>query len=55
MAVLTNLASTLTARYFPSKTLTDAFYLDGRLFGKREARQADITIEQEQMNGKLII
>jgi hypothetical protein len=48
MAVLTNLASTLTARYFPSKTLTDAFYLDGRLFGKREARQADITIEKNE-------
>ena len=48
MAILTNLASTLTARYFPSNTLTDAFYLDGRLFGKREARQADITLEKNE-------
>jgi len=48
MAVLTRLASTLTARYFPSQTLTDAFYLDGRLFGKRETRQADITIEKNE-------
>ncbi|MCR5528375.1 MAG: hypothetical protein K6F49_04060 [Saccharofermentans sp.] len=48
MATLTRLASTLTARYFPSQTLTDAFYIDGRLFGKREARQADITIDKEE-------
>ncbi|MCQ2516035.1 MAG: hypothetical protein MJ094_04150 [Saccharofermentans sp.] len=48
MAVLTRLASTLTARYFPSQTLTDAFYIDGRLFGKRETRQADITIEKNE-------
>lgn len=48
MATLTRLASTLTAKYFPSQTLTDAFYIDGRLFGKREARQADITIDKEE-------
>lgn len=48
MAVLTRLATTLTARYFPSQTLTDAFYIDGRLFGKRETRQADITIEKNE-------
>ncbi len=48
MATLTRLASTLTAKYFPSQTLTDAFYIDGRLFGKRETRQADITIDKEE-------
>ncbi len=48
MATLTRLASTLTARYFPSSTLTDAFYLDGRLCGKREIRQADITIDKDE-------
>ena len=48
MATLTRLASTMTARYFPSSTLTDAFYLDGRLCGKRETRQADITIDKDE-------
>lgn len=48
MATLTRLASTLTARYFPSSSLTDAFYLDGRLCGKRETRQADITIDKDE-------
>lgn len=48
MATLTRLASTLTAKYFPSQSLTDAFYIDGRLFGKRETRQADITIDKEE-------
>ena len=38
----------MTARYFPSGTLTDAFYLDGRLCGKRETRQADITIDKDE-------
>ena len=48
MATLTRLASTLTAKFSPSQTLTDAFYIDGRLCGKRETRQADITIEKEE-------
>ena len=48
MATLTRLASTLTARYYPSGSLTDAFYLDGRLCGKRETRQADITIDKDE-------
>lgn len=48
MATLTRLASTLTAKFSPSQTLTDAFYIDGRLCGKREQRQADITIEKEE-------
>lgn len=48
MAKITRLASTLIARYYPSKTLIDAFYMDGRLFGKRESRNADITIDKEE-------
>ena len=48
MAKITRLASTLTARYFPSQHLTDAFYMDGRLFGKREVRNADITLDKEE-------
>ena len=48
MATLTRLASTLTAKFSPSQTLTDAFYMDGRFCGKRETRQADITIEKEE-------
>jgi hypothetical protein len=47
MAKLTRLASTVTARYFPASDLTDAFYLDGRLSGKREGRAADITVDKE--------
>jgi len=47
MAKLTRLASTVTARYYPASDLLDAFYLDGRLSGKREARAADITVDKE--------
>jgi hypothetical protein len=47
MAKLTRLATTVTARYYSSSDLTDAFYLDGRLSGKREARSADVTIDKE--------
>ena len=47
MAKMTRLATTVTARYFPSNDLTDAFYLDGRLTGKRESRSADITTDKE--------
>lgn len=47
MAKLTRLATTVTARYYPAPDLTDAFYLDGRLSGKREARSADITVDKE--------
>lgn len=47
MAKLTRLASTVTARYYPASDLTDAFYLDGRISGKREARAADITVDKE--------
>ena len=37
MAKLTRLATTVTARYYSASDVTDAFYLDGRLSGKREA------------------
>jgi len=47
MAKMTRLASTVTARYFPASDLSDAFFLDGRLSGKREARAADITVDKE--------
>ncbi len=48
MAKLTRLATTVTARFYPAPDLTDAFYLDGRLSGKREGRSADITIDREE-------
>ena len=48
MATLTRLATTLTARFYPSQSVTDAFYLDGRLCGKRETRSADITIDKDE-------
>ncbi len=47
MAKMTRLATTVTARYFPSTDLTDAFYMDGRMTGKRESRSADITTDKE--------
>ena len=47
MAKQTHLATTLTARYFPTAELTDAFYMDGRISGKRETRSADITNDKE--------
>ena len=48
MAKLTRLATTVTARYYPAPDITDAFFLDGRLSGKREARAADITVDKEE-------
>lgn len=48
MAKLTRLATTVTARYYPAPDITDAFFLDGRLSGKREARSADITVDKEE-------
>lgn len=47
MAKMTRLATTVTARFYPSADLTDAFYMDGRLSGKREKRSADITTDKE--------
>lgn len=47
MAKNTRLATTVTARYFPSAGAVDAFYLDGRMNGKREEHFADITLDRE--------
>ena len=42
MAKQTRLATTLTARYFPTSELTDAFYMDGRVTSKTTARSAEV-------------
>ncbi len=47
MAKNTRLATTVTARYFPSAGAVDAFYLDGRMNGRREEHFADITLDRE--------
>lgn len=47
MAKRVTLASTFTAKYYPSQNLTDAFYLDGRLRSIREERTADISFDRE--------
>ena len=47
MAKQTRLATTLTARYFPTAELTDAFYMDGRVTNKAVARSADLTNDKE--------
>ncbi|MBO4928528.1 MAG: hypothetical protein J5379_09815 [Clostridiales bacterium] len=47
MAKQTRLATTLTARYFPTAELTDAFYMDGRVTSKAVARSADLTNDKE--------
>ena len=47
MAKQTRLATTLTARYFPTTELTDAFYMDGRVTSKTVARSADLTNDKE--------
>ncbi|MCQ2532966.1 MAG: hypothetical protein MJ172_00110 [Clostridia bacterium] len=47
MAKRVTLASTFTAKYYPSQKLTDAFYLDGRLRSIREERTADISFDRE--------
>ncbi len=46
-AATTRIASTVTARYTPVSGATDAFYLDGRISGRREQRAADITLDRE--------
>ena len=48
MAKITRIATTVTARYFPGQGASDAFFLDGRLTGKRESRAADITLDREE-------
>ncbi len=47
MAKQTRLATTLTARYFPTAELTDAFYMDGRVTSKTVSRSADLTNDKE--------
>ena len=46
-AATTRIAATLTARYTPSSGATDAFFMDGRMNGRREQRAADITLDRE--------
>lgn len=48
MAKQTRLATTLTARYFPTTELTDAFYMDGRVTSKAVSRSADLTNDKEE-------
>ncbi len=47
MSKITRISTTLTARYSPASGATDAFWLDGRITGPREARAADITLDRE--------
>lgn len=47
MARNTRLATTVTARYTPSVGAVDAFYLDGRIAGRREEQFADITLDRD--------
>lgn len=47
-AAITRIATTVTARYFPTSGATDGFFLDGRLSGRREHRAADITLDREE-------
>jgi LysM repeat protein len=46
-AAVTRIATTVTARYYPTSGANDGFYLDGRLSGRREHRAADITLDRE--------
>lgn len=46
-AVHTRLAMTVNARYYPTEGVSDGFYIDGRIPGKREVRGADLTIDRE--------
>ncbi len=47
-AATTRIATTVTARYYPTSGATDGFYLDGRITGRREHRAADITLDREE-------
>ena len=49
-AVHTRLAITVNARYYPTEGVSDGFYIDGRIPGKREVRGADLTIDREDRN-----
>lgn len=46
MASNTRLATTVAARYMDTVGATDAFYLDGRIKGKREDTIADLTVDR---------
>ncbi len=46
MASNTRLATTIAARYTPTVGAIDAFYLDGRISGKREELFADLTLDR---------
>ena len=48
MAILTRLSTTVTSRYYPVPDSVDAFFLDGRPSGRREARSADVTTDKEE-------
>ena len=48
MAILTRLSTTVTSRYYPVPDSIDAFFLDGRLAGRRETRSADVTSDKEE-------
>ncbi len=47
MSKIVRIATTVTARYTPADSLTEAYWLDGRATGKRENRSADITLDRE--------
>ena len=47
MAMMTRLATTVASRYYPVPDLLDAFFMDGRTSGRREARSADVTTDKE--------
>ncbi len=46
MATNTRVATTIAARYTPNVGAVDAFYLDGRISGKREEHFADLTVDR---------
>ncbi len=46
MAINTRIASTIAARYVPTKGAVDAFYLDGRITSKRESQFAELTVDR---------
>lgn len=46
MATNTRVATTIAARYMPTVGAVDAFYLDGRISGKREEQFADLTVDR---------
>ena len=55
MAKTARIATTVTARFFPSTGIKDAFWIDGRLSGRRETRAADITLDREDRGAFLAV